>query len=148
MPTINNNENNNNNKQSNELNVNRTIEERLMKLESKFNILIDTSEIKKEALQKPSYAAIDINKTRDSHIELEVAKNETEKIETKRKSRNIIIHGVEEFMDTDPKELENEGHKYVENVIMKPMELIFRLIGVFTHEKGTKRKMSTLDSLP
>ena len=69
MPTINNNENNDNNKQSNELNVNRTIEERLMKLESKFNILISTSEIKKEALQKPSYtniAAIDINKTRDS----------------------------------------------------------------------------------
>ena len=58
----------NNNKQSNELNINGTIEERLMKLESKFNILIGTSEIEKEALKKPSYAniaAIDINKTRD-----------------------------------------------------------------------------------
>ena len=41
---------NDNNIQSNELNVNGTIEERLMKLESKFNILIGTSEIKKEAL--------------------------------------------------------------------------------------------------
>ena len=51
-------------------------------------------------------------------------------------------------MDTDPKELENEDHKYVENIIMKPMELIFRLIGVFTHEKSTERKISTLDSLP
>ena len=111
-----------------------------MKLESKFNILIDTSEIKKEALQKPSYAAIDITKTRDRHIELEVVKNETEETETKRKSRNIIIHGVEEFMDTDPKELENEDHKYVENIIMKPMELIFRLIGVFTHQRGLKEK--------
>ena len=114
-----------------------------MKLESKFNILIGTSEIKKEALQKPSHAniaAIDINKTRDSGIELQVVENETEEKETKRKSRNIIIHGAEEFMDTDPKELENEGHKYVENIIMKPMELIFRLIGVFTHEKALKEK--------
>ena len=95
-----------------------------MKLESKFNILIDTSEIKKEALQKPSYAniaAIDINKTRDSGIELEIVENETEETETKRKSRNIIIQGVEELMDTDPKELENEDHKYVKNIIMKPM---------------------------
>ena len=92
---------------------------------------------------------IDINKTtRDSGTELEVVKNETEETETKRKSRNIIIHGVEELMDTDPKELENEDHKYVENIIMEPMELIFRLIGVFTHEKGTERKISTLDSLP
>ena len=41
------NNNNNNNKQSNELNINGTIEERLMKLESKFNILIETSDIKK-----------------------------------------------------------------------------------------------------
>ena len=46
-----------------------------MKLESKFNILIGTSEIKKEALQKPSYAAIDISKTRDSGIELELNLN-------------------------------------------------------------------------
>ena len=60
-----------------------------MKLESKFNILIiGTSEIKKEALQKPSYAnkaTIDINKTRDSGIELEVVENETKETETKRK---------------------------------------------------------------
>ena len=52
------NDNNDNNKQPNKLNVNGTIEERLMKLESKFNISIGTSEIKKEALQKPSYANI------------------------------------------------------------------------------------------
>ena len=68
-----NNNNNNNNKQSNELNINGTIEERLMKLESKFKNLVETSEIKKEALQKSSYAniaAIDINKTRDSGIDL------------------------------------------------------------------------------
>ena len=119
------------NKQSNELNVNGTIGERLMKLESKFNILIGTSEIKKEALQKPSHAniaAIDINKTRDSGIELQVVENETEEKETKRKSRNIIIHGVEELIDTDTKELGNEDHKNVENVIMKPMGLTSRPI--------------------
>ena len=102
-----------------------------MKLESKFNILIGTIQIKKKALQKPSYAniaAIDINKKIDSGIELEVVENETKETETKRKSRNIIIHGVEELMDTDPKELENEDHKYVENVIMKPMGLTSRPI--------------------
>ena len=38
---------NDNDKKSNELNINGTIKERLMKLESKFNILIGTSEIKK-----------------------------------------------------------------------------------------------------
>jgi len=85
--------NNNNNKQSNELNINGEIEERLMKLESKFKYLVETSEKKKEALQKPSYAniaAIDINKTRDSGIELEVAKSETEETETKRRSHDIL----------------------------------------------------------
>ena len=67
-----------------------------MKLESKFNILIGTIQIKKKALQKPSYAniaAIDINKKIDSGIELEVVENEAEETETKRKSRNITIHG-------------------------------------------------------
>ena len=69
-------------------------------------------------------------------------KNETEETETKRKPRNIIIHVLEEFMDTDPN-VKNEDHKYVENVIMKPMGLTSgpkRLywIGVFTHEKALK----------
>ena len=48
-------------------------------------------------------------------------KNETEETETKRKSRNIVIH-VEELMDTDPN-VKNKDHKYVEDVIMKPMGL-------------------------
>ena len=97
---------------------------------------------------------IDINKTtRDSGTELEVVKNETEETETKRKSRNIIIHGVEELMDTDPKELENEDHKYVENVIMKPMGITSRPIrlhrfGAFTHERTLKERYRPLkDSL-
>ena len=55
-------------------------------------------------------------------IELEVVENETEETETKRKSRNIIIHGAEELMDAYQKELENEDHKCVENVIMKPIK--------------------------
>ena len=85
---------------------------------------------------------------------MEIVENKTEEIETKRKSRNIIIHGVEEFMDTDPKELENKDHKYVENVIMKPMGLTSRpirlhRIGVFTHERALKeRKVPTFKSLP
>ena len=78
-----------------------------MKLESKFKNLVETSEIKKDGLQKPSYAniaVIDINKTRDSGLELEVVENETEETET-RKSHNIIIHGVEELMNADQKRI-------------------------------------------
>ena len=75
--------------------------------------------------------------------------NETEETETKRKSRNIIIHGVEELMDADPKELENEDSKYVENVIMKPMGLTSRpirlhRIGVFTKERALKERYRPL----
>ena len=75
--------------------------------------------------------------------------NETKETETKRKSRNIIIHGVEELMDTDPKELENEDHKYVENVIMKPMGITSRPIrlhrfGAFTHERTLKERYRPL----
>ena len=52
-------------------------------------------------------------------------------------------------MDTDPKELENEDHKYVENVIMKPMELTSRpirlhRIGVSTHERTLKERYRPL----
>ena len=63
----NDNKNNSSKKQTNELNINETIEERVMKLESKVkHMLIETCEIKKEAQQKASYAkiaAIDINTT-------------------------------------------------------------------------------------
>ena len=49
----NNNNNNNSKKQTNELNINETIEERLTKLESKVkHKLIKTCEIKKEAISK------------------------------------------------------------------------------------------------
>ena len=63
-----------------------------MKLESKFNILIGTSEInnKRGSTKTKLRKAID---TRDSGKELEVVENEKEEKETKRKSRNIIIHG-------------------------------------------------------
>ena len=52
-------------------------------------------------------------------------------------------------MDTDPKELENEDHKYVENVIMKTMGLTSRpirlhRIGVFTHERAVKERYRPL----
>ena len=66
---------------------------------------------KNKEAQKASYAkiaAIDINTTRDSGIELEVAEDEVEKTnskEIKETSLNIIIHGVEELMDMDPKEI-------------------------------------------
>ena len=122
--TINNNiddNNNNSKKQSNELNVNETIEERLTKLESKVkHMLIETCEKNKEAQQQASYAkiaAIDINTTRDSGVELEVVEDEIEKTkskEIKETSLNIIIHGVEELMDIDPKELEYEDRKYID----------------------------------
>ena len=74
-------------------------------------MLIETCEKNKEAQQQASYAkiaAIDINTTRDSGIELEVAEDEIEKTnskEIKETSLNIIIHGVEELMDMDPKEI-------------------------------------------
>ena len=85
---------NNNDKQSNELSINGTIEEKLMKLESKFNILIETSEIEKGALKKPSYAniaAIDVKKKIDSGIELKVVENETKGTEIKRKSKRSTV---------------------------------------------------------
>ena len=52
-------------------------------------------------------------------------------------------------MDTDPKELENEDHKCVENVIMKPTGLTSRpirlhRIGVFTHERALKERYRPL----
>ena len=56
-------------------------------------------------------------------------------------------------MDTDPKELENEDHKYVENVIIKPMGITSRPIrlhrfGAFTHERTLKERYRPLkDSL-
>ena len=153
----NNDDNKNNNnfsskKQTNELNKNETIEERVTKLE----MLIETCEIKKGAQQKASYAkiaAIDINTTRDSGIELEVAEDEIEKTnrgkETKEKSCNIIIHGVEELIDMDPKELEYEDRKYVENVIMEPMGIRSRptqiqRIGLLTQDRASKERYRPL----
>ena len=46
--------------------------------------------------------------------------------ETKETSRNIIIHRVEELIDMNPKELEYEDCKYVEDVIMEPMGIRLR----------------------
>ncbi|MEO0684650.1 MAG: hypothetical protein AAFY76_06270 [Cyanobacteria bacterium J06649_11] len=153
----NNNNNNNSKKKSNELNINETIEERVTKLESKVkHMLIETCKIKKEAQQKASYAkiaAIDINIPRDSGIELEVAEDEIKKTdvgkETKETSRNIIIHGVEELMDMDPKELKYEDRKYVENVIMEPMGIRSRptqiqRIGIFTQDRASKERYRPL----
>jgi len=152
-----NNNNNNSKKQSNELNINEIIEERLTKLESKVkHMLVEACEMKKEAQQKASYAkiaAIDINTTRDSGIELEVAEDEIEKTdkgkETKETSCNIIIHGVEELMDMDPKELEYEDRKYVENVIMEPMGIRSRptriqRIGILTQDRASKERYRPL----
>ena len=164
---INNNNNNNNNntnnnnkneEQSNKLNS-ETIEDRLANLENKFKKLLkETCEMKKEVLQRPSYAkiaAIDINNintTRDSGIALEVVddvKEENEETETLDTSRNIIIHGVEESMNDDPKELEYEDRKYIENVIMNPMGLSskpiqIQRIGVFTQDRASKEKYRPL----
>ena len=148
----NNNNNNNSKKQSNELNINETIEERLTKLESKVKyMLIETCEKNKEAQQKASYAKIaatDISTTKDSGIELEVAEDKIEKAkskEIKETSLNIIIHGVEELIDMDPKELEYEDCKYVENVVMEQMGIRSRpiriqRIGIFTQDRASKER--------
>ena len=83
--TDNNNNSKNSKKQSNEL-MNKIIEERLTKLESTVkHMLIETCQKNKEAQQKASYAkiaAIDINTTRDSGIEL-LAEDEIEKTKSK-----------------------------------------------------------------
>ena len=150
------NNNNNSKKLSNELNINETIEERLTKLESTVkHMLIETCEKNKEAQQRASYAkiaAIDINTTRDSGIELEVAEDEIEKTkskEIKETSLNIIIHGVEELMDMDPKELEYEDRKYVENIVMEQMGIRstptrIQRIGIFTQDRASKESYRPL----
>ena len=43
---------------------------------------------------------------------VEVVENETGETETKRKSCNIIIHGVGKLMNADQKELENDRDQY------------------------------------
>ena len=108
--TDNNNNSKNSKKQSNEL-MNEIIEERLTKLESTVkHMLIETCQKNKEAQQKASYAkiaAIDINTTRDSGIELEVAEDEIEKTESKEikeTSLNILIHGCLLYTSPSPRD--------------------------------------------
>ena len=118
-------------------------------------MLIETCEKNKEAQQKASYAKIaatDISTTKDSGIELEVAEDKIEKAkskEIKETSLNIIIHGVEELIDMDPKELEYEDCNYVENVVMEQMGIRSRPIriqpiGIFTQDRASKERYRPL----
>ena len=92
--------------------VRKTIEDRMLELEDKLN----------DILRKPSYAkaAKNINTTSDSGIELNAEKEEdiNEQENEENTSCNIIIHSVEESLNVDPRELNYEDQKYVENVII------------------------------